>query len=731
MIGRFAFALAASVSLLPLTAHAQDAIAEDDIVVTANKHEESLREVPQSVTAVTNETLERIQANDFADYAGQVPGLAVTGDQPGNSRVTLRGLNTGGVASTVGVYVDETPFGSSSSLANAAVLAMDLDPFDVQRIEVLRGPQGTLYGANTLGGLIKFVTAAPDPGELSGRLSGNYESTEGGDSSWSTRAMLNLPLGDQAAVRISALRRSEGGYIDDPSRGLEDVNGVETTGWRAAFLLNATENMTIRLSAQEQDIESEGTDAVAYYQNLQPVAGETDQFSPFSVSSDVTYRILNATIDWDLGWASLTSSSSYTELELQNFKDGTLAFGTPSFLDQNIPQDKFTQEVRLASDSEGSLDWLLGFFYTRENALVDQEIFFGTPPGTVTGLTALLDSEYEETAVFGGLTYRFSPQFDVDVGVRYARNEQHMVQGGTAVSNGTQDSADTAVTYSIAPRWRPTDNTMIYARFATGYRPGGPNIFGAPTIIPPTFDPDETVNYELGVKTDLIDGVLRLDASVFHIDWTDIQLLVFDGSVSGNANGAGAQSQGVEWAATLTPTDGFTLVWSGAYTKAELTDDTDPIVVGGFDGDPLPYSPEWASTVDANYEWSVFGDASAYVGGTWRYVGEQSNGFPGVGGFINGVPQQELPSYNILDLRTGIDFETFSVSLYAKNVTDERAITQFGGVGETLPDVALNPNGAAVLVRPRTQAQLNGRATSRGTYRTANASARRSCPASV
>ena len=702
MFGRFAFALAASVSMLPLTAQAQDASVAEDIIVTATKREESLREVPQSVTAITEETLERLQANDFSDYAGHVPGLAVTGGQPGNSRVTLRGLNTGGVGSTVGVYVDETPFGSSSSLANAAVLALDLDPFDVQRIEVLRGPQGTLYGANTLGGLIKFVTAAPAPGEFFGRVSGSYETTEGGDSSWATRAMVNLPLGDQAALRISALRRSEGGYIDDPSRGLDDVNGVETTGWRAAFLLNATDNLTIRLSAQQQDIESDATDSVAYYANLQPVAGDTDQFSPFSVSSDVTYRILNGTIDWDLGFASLTSSTSYSELEQQHEEDGTLAFGLPSFLDENIPQDKFTQEVRLASNSEGSLDWLLGAFYTRENGLLDQLIYFGVPPGTFSGLTAAIDSEYQETALFGGITYRFSPQFDVDVGVRYARNEQHMVQGGTAVSNGTQDSSDTAVTYSVAPRWRPTDNTMIYARFATGYRPGGPNIFGAPTIIPPTFDPDETVNYEVGVKTDIIEGVLRLDASVFRIDWTDIQLLVFDGAVAGNANGGGAQSQGIEWAATLTPTDGLTVAWSGAYTKAELTDDTDPIVVGGSDGDPLPYSPEWTSTLDVNYEWSAFGDATAYVGGAWRYVGEQSNGFPGVGGFLNGVSQQELPSYNILDLRTGVDFETFSVGLFAKNVTDERAITQFGGVGETLPDVALRPNGAAVLVRPRT-----------------------------
>jgi outer membrane receptor protein involved in Fe transport len=243
---------------------------------------------------------------------------------------------------------------------------------------------------------------------------------------------------------------------------------------------------------------------------------------------------------------------------------------------------------------------------------------------------------------------------------------------------------------------------MLYARVATGYRPGGPNILGVPSVIPTTFDPDQTTNYEIGVKTDLIDGLLRLDAAAFHIDWSDIQLLVFDGAVAGNANGGGAESRGVEWAATVTPSDGLTFTWSGAYTDAQLTDDTDPIVVGGLAGDPLPYAPEWASTLDVSYEWTMFGDSAAHVGGAWRYVGEQSTGFPGAGGVLNGAEQIELPSYNILDLRAGVDFQTFSLELFAKNVTDERAVTQFGGFGDTLPDNVGDPNGAAVLVRPRT-----------------------------
>src|SRR6187431_3554736 len=161
--------------------HGRNALRLAEIIVTAQKREERLRDVPQSVTAISDVTLERLQANDFSDYVARVPGMTAVTNQPGSTRLTLRGLNAGGVASTIGTYVDETPFGSSSGLANGAVLAPDLDPFDVERIEVLRGPQGTLYGASTLGGLLKFVTREPSTEDLefSARVSG--ESTEGGD----------------------------------------------------------------------------------------------------------------------------------------------------------------------------------------------------------------------------------------------------------------------------------------------------------------------------------------------------------------------------------------------------------------------------------------------------------------------------------------------------------------------------------------------------------------------
>ncbi len=508
--------------------------------------------MPQSVTAITAQSLERLQVNDFSDYVTRVPGLTADTSQPGSTRLTLRGLNAGGVASTIGTYVDETPFGSSSGLANGAVLAPDLDPFDVERIEVLRGPQGTLYGASTLGGLLKFVTRAPSPDELEFRVQATGESTEDGDESWGARALANVPLGSRAALRVSGWARSQGGFIDDPGRDAEDVNGVDTTGGRASFLVEATDDLSIRLSATIQDIESEAPNTANYFpEPLEPVAGDFDQFRGFPEKNDVTYDIYNGTIDWDLGWASLLSSTSYSELDQDNVQEGTAAVGLLSHLANGMTQEKFTQELRLASPATKHLEWLVGLFYTDEDASLFQQLFLSPPPGTPPPFVTIgLDSEYEEKAAFGTVTYYFTERFDVAAGVRYSENEQTAVQSSNLTTVGAQDADDSVTTYSLAPRWRVSDDTMLYARVATGYRPGGPNVLTAQgsTVVLPTYNSDEATNYELGIKTDLFDGELRLDAAVFFIDWEDIQLLVTDVvdevPVSGNGNGGTAESQG-------------------------------------------------------------------------------------------------------------------------------------------------------------------------------------------
>jgi outer membrane receptor protein involved in Fe transport len=701
MFARTKFLVAmACAGLTALPAGAADGVV-DEVLVTAQKRADRVLDVPMSLTVVGSETLERMQATGFTDYVGAIPGLAVVSDQPGNARLTLRGLDTGGVASTVGTYIDETPFGSSSALANGAVLAPDLDPYDVARVEILRGPQGTLYGASSLGGLIKFVTVDPSTEAFQVRAGGAAEGTDDGAQSWSIRGLVNVPLGDTAAFRVSGWKRDQGGYIDDPARDAEDINGAVTTGGRAAFLWNASDKLSFKVSAIAQDIDSSAPNTADYYlDTLEPVNGPYDQSRTFSEYSDTSYRIYDLVIDWDLGFATLLSATSYNELEQGSAVDSTVAFGVPSHIANSMEQDKFVQELRLTSPSSERLEWQVGLYYTDETADLYQNVLFGPPPGAPLGIDVGLDSTFEEFAGFGNVTWHFGPRFDIGLGLRYSENDQTATQFGSAAPGGDGSSDDGVWNYSFAPQWNVNDSTMFYGRIADGYRPGGPNVSSALGNIPPTFESDSATNYEIGYKSALVDNRLQIDLSLFYIDWEDVQLLVTDGVISGNGNGGTAESQGVEWSFSWLPAEGLSVVWTGAYTDAKLTSDAGPLT-GGLDGDSLPFAPEWASSLSADYQWIVFDNAQAYVGGGLRYVGERMSAFSPTVAALTGNAQVELPDFLLLDLRAGLAFEHVAVDIYWKNVTGEDEPQTFGGVGLVPP----GPDGfagASSVLRPTT-----------------------------
>src|SRR3954471_7971517 len=195
---------------------AVEAADQAEIIVTAQKRSERLLDVPQSVSVISGESLENSHAQRLSDYLTRVPSANVVEGQAGQSRIVLRGINTGGVGATVTTYIDETPFGSATSLANGGGLPPDLDPFDLSRVEVLRGPQGTLYGANSLGGLVKYVTVGPDPRAFNAAGELGIEDVAHGDTSWWARAAANVPVSSDAAVRLSGFYRRDPGYIDDP-----------------------------------------------------------------------------------------------------------------------------------------------------------------------------------------------------------------------------------------------------------------------------------------------------------------------------------------------------------------------------------------------------------------------------------------------------------------------------------------------------------------------------------
>lgn len=679
MTRRITTALLGTISFLALAAPAlADSNSIEEVVVTANKRAEKLQDVPMSVSAVTGDTLQTLNATSFADLVSLIPSMASSASDPGHTRLILRGINTNGIGATLGTYIDETPFGSSTSLANGAVTTPNIDTFDMTRVEVLRGPQGTLYGATTLGGLLKFVTNPPDPSGFDDLVQVGVDDVAHGGTGWSGKAMLNVPLADNAAVRGVIYHDDQSGFIDDPARGKKDINGTNDTGGRLSLLWNVTPDFTVRLNALTQNLTIDGSSAVdttyvpsatspsglAY--GLKPFSGPYEQSRTAPEPSTVRYRLYNGTVDWNLGFGTLTSATSYGEFTDHSSQDVTALYGTLLFTD--FRQKKFTQELRLASPEGEKFEWLAGFYYTHETEGQLQNI---APARHAVGLgTLTFDSGYAETAGFLDLTYHFTDAFDLAVGGRYAGNSQHANEYGLASAKG--DSSENVFTWSVAPSWHIDDHTMLYARVAKGYQPGGPNVLppSPPAGVPASFNSDTLINYELGLKGDLADGRVSFDVDAFYINWDSIQLLTYIGGYSVNGNGGTATSKGAEWNVSWTPVDGLDFRFGGAYVDAYLTADTDPILIGAKDGDPLPYVPKWSMSLDGDYHFVATGDFSPFVGASWRYVGERYTSFDASFG------QTRYPSYNEFDLRAGLDYKDWTIEVYAKNVTDKRTFSQ-------------------------------------------------------
>ena len=693
----------------------------DEVIVTAQKVAQSVIDVPLSISVLGTDDLEKTQSLNMQDYVKLVPGLQLTESQPGFGRLILRGINTGGVAASVGVYVDETTFGSSTGLANGAILAGDFDTFDVARIEVLRGPQGTVYGASSLGGVLKYVTNEPSTDGFSAKVRGSYESVDDGDASYSGAGMVNIPVSDSVALRASAFYRNVGGFIDsigtvDEATGLtsdvaDNINGSTVTGGRASMLFEPSETFSLQLTAFVQDINNDASSSVdSDYETGETLYGNLTQSQFVPENADISYRVYNATMTWDLGFGDLTSATSYAESEQAFRQDITmllsgLGAGLESYIEQTTGFDRITQEFRLASHENERVDWLLGAYYNDENGLIYQNVHV-VEPGTLNDLPVFLgegtiDSKYKEYAAFANLTIKFTPSFDLTLGGRYSSNDQDVVQNADGPLFGvaeptviTSSSSEDVFTYSIAPKWKINDRMAIYARVAKGFRPGGPNVIAPDAGAPTTYDSDSTLNYEIGFKGDNEARTFAWDVTAFHIDWDDIQLLAVVNGIGINTNAGTAKSDGVEVSLGIYPTEQLKLSLSGAYTDATLTEDADPILVGGRDGDHLPYTPKTSYTVGADYNWPMEGDRSAYLGASYSHLDDVPAAFSAayVAQFGD---QRYFPAYDIVDLRAGWDFGKVSVELFGRNLTNDEGRTS-DGAGNT-------PNGALAtgVIRPR------------------------------
>jgi iron complex outermembrane recepter protein len=704
-----------AVCVLSFPALAQDRQKEsragslEEVIVTAQKRAERALDVPMAVSAIDAQTLVDGNQLRVEDYFQTLPGvsLAITGNG-GEPQVIIRGVSTGTVGNPTSVTViDEVPYTRSLGLGFPNTTP-DLDPGDLSRIEVLRGPQGTVYGAANLGGLLKYVTVDPSTDELSGRLQvGSSYVDSGDDLGYSVRGAVNVPVSDTLAVRLSGFTLRDPGFIDNPQTGEHDVNHRDAEGGRFSALWRPSEAFSLKLNAMVQDSERKGPADVdaTLAQDLSrsgpPKTGGYERKTEF----------YSATMTGTLGSVELVSATGYGTEEVDGSFDLTPAVpglagfffpgATSTTLASEIENEKFSEELRATFPLGERVQWMVGGFYTKEKNKFRADTLALDATGAAVGLfvrgLAMPGTEFEERAAFTNLTIGITDQFDVQLGGRYSDNEQVFVSASVPFGTNSVDAApsvfppprhakDSSFTYLVTPRLKISPDLMVYARVASGYRPGGTNFFCGQPGVPCEFEPDTTTNYEIGVKGILLDRALTLEASVYYIDWKDVQTndqTSFGlGSISFTSSAGNAKSEGVELSLEARPLDGLTLSGWVAYGNAELTE-TLPDGVGKK-GEQLPRSMRWSGNASVQQEFplTAWSGATAFVKADASYVDERTNTLENP---ALPITSAVLPSYTQVDLSAGLSSGRWRLQAFVNNVTDKRGQLSSASYGITLP----------------------------------------------
>jgi iron complex outermembrane receptor protein len=735
--------LLGSVALAPSRAAAADAAVNPDsaatggdVVVTARKRAERLIDVPAPVSAISGQTLKQLSAVKFTDYLTSVPGVNFDSGREGSTLLILRGIATGAANPTVATYIDEAPFGSSTIFASGSALTPDIDPGDIEQIELLRGPQGTLYGANAIGGILKFVTTPPDTARFGGRLEASAESISGGGVGGGLRGSLNIPVvSDTLAIRVSGYGRDDPGFIDDVLHNQQNINDTQVYGGRIDLLWKPTPDLKVRLSAMAHNLTSPNSNGMDVQQIRAcptcnhgvidgPTYGDLEVKRYLPQPLDIHYGIYNATLTWTPGPVSLVSSTSYATERVDIVSDYTAQYGPllhgaiPSLfpsnlgvtLSRNISQTKITQEVRLASAGDTKLDWQVGVFATQERSSSDDPIHLYTYPSGAPYVVpvaayqnvfhATLYSQYTEVSVFGDVDYHFTPKLDLTLGGRYSYDAQTYSQPSSGILYGPAadpggSGTESAFTFLVNPRYKLSADSVLYVRIASGYRPGGPNAVPPAALnFPATFGPDFLTSYEAGWKAELFDHRVSVDASAFYLQWSKMQLPTVIGGYSAEANGGAAHSAGFESQVTWTPIRGLTLEGDATYTDAVM-DSSNP-TAGAFKGNHLPLVPLWNWGASADYGWTMANNWDGFVGISYRNIGKRPNVFlanTATTGYY--VP---FPGYYTLDLRAGVTRDRWTLEVFVRNVTDQRGVT----ATNANTGVAEAADASVAIIQPRT-----------------------------
>ncbi len=666
------------------SAAAQDSAEEEDdnvIIVTATKRDANLQDIPFSINAQTAEDIQRSGAVTLEDLSRNVAGLSVQNLGPGQSQVSIRGVSAGqvvrdqpGVKEQVGVYLDE-------SVISLSLFTPDLDLFDLNRVETLRGPQGTLFGSGSVGGTIRYITNQPKIGVMEGTVEANVNLVDGDDIGGHLKGAINLPMGDRTAIRAVGYYTRYGGFINaiGPAGG-EDVNSGERYGGRIALTFEPSDTVSITPRVVYQKVIADGFNRQEIYNlyanpftTTRPAVtfDERQQYLLLREKFEDKLLLADLVVNAELDGIVVTSVTSYTNRDIFVSRDASALTGSvsvdlgfpdagvllPSNLVDTTDLKSFTQEIRLASDYAGPFQWVFGGFYSSTDrfyrqrlptpgydAVTDATLGAGTAAAVANGFgpnspyNADLPYDIKQLAIFGEGTYALTDAFDVTVGGRYYDFvETRRFTTGGLFANGDR-RRDKTRSNGISPRillsYDVTDDVSINAQASKGFRLGGVNdplnlplcspadeaLFGAFQ----DYDDETLWNYELGVKSQG-DG-FTFNAAGFYNDIRNLQVTLDAGTCSSRIvfNVPKAHSMGVEVELGLSPVDGLDLNLSGSLIEAEFDSTLPPpltVATGIRDGNRLPSVPKFQLSASGSYEWPMGDSASMYVAASFQHVG--------------------------------------------------------------------------------------------------------------
>lgn len=715
----------------------------EQIVVTATKHEEPLQDVPLAVTAITAQEILSRGITQYADFLSGVPGVYYENAGPGDSTIRIRGISPGGGGSppTVATYFGEIPM----SAQGGGNLGQHATPrfVDIERVEVLRGPQGTLFGANALAGAIRVIPAAPDLQEFQYKLgTRGFATAHSDDLSYHLEGTVNLPLvQDRFALRLVGYKDEIAGYIDNvtparapidysflvgaltggavtvpdgtlltPATGAideEDINSTDTTGGRlsAAWQVNDRLRFDLLLGTQDSGMESESSVIPGTYR----IRRAMDFFEPGRTAEDLDLGGLTVRYDWD--GVSLISATSHMNLEMSRVNDASnLVPPAPWLFLERRESEAFTQEVRLQSRGDGAFQWTVGAFYLDRETSGRQHIAdfscAASPPclpllfsGGSQDFALNLDFDLfeDQQAVFVNTSWEFAPRWTLGLGARHLEEDIGVrietvgfLAPPPGASNGGEDSVS-EFNPAASLSFKPNGDLTFYLQAAQGFRSGVANqALPQPCLedaaelgltLQTVTDPDTVRNYELGFKSVLDDGRINLNVAVYRLEWKDVPgTVLLQCNFSTLVNAGDATGEGVEFEMSGRLSEAWTFNVSAAYN--ELTYDDDILPQIGTPGEQIAGSPAKNYSAGLEYVFNLGDTWSGWARADWAYVGQ-------VRSELGALPRE---SYDTLNLRLGVMEGNLAIELFGRNVTDERGVSSV----EPLPF-----GGEQTLIRPR------------------------------